>query len=157
MGRWNRYSHLSQSGNGHCPQQAWGHCFSYQVFIREWRGICARVIGLAEIQQGPCWYGKCSTNTVKQWAKMVMVRVLQECKRSCIDKHNDTELQWWCLLCAQAWKSWITSHSHCLTVISHTFVLLIWSSGSQIQSDPIQIHYGKLLHSYPVYIMLHTA
>jgi hypothetical protein len=42
-------------------------------------------------------------------------------------------------------------------VISHTFALLIWSSGSQIQSDPIQIHYDKLLHSYPVHITLNTA
>jgi len=42
-------------------------------------------------------------------------------------------------------------------VISHTFALLIRSSGSQIQSDPIQIHYNKLLHSYPVHITLNTA
>jgi hypothetical protein len=43
-----------------------------------------------------------------------------------------------------------------VVVISHTFALLIQSSGSQIQSDLIQIHYDKL-HSYPVHIMLNTA
>jgi hypothetical protein len=42
-------------------------------------------------------------------------------------------------------------------VISHTFALLIRSSGYKIRSDPYQIHYDKLLHSYPVHIMLNTA
>jgi len=44
------------------------------------------------------------------------------------------------------------------TVISHTFALLIQSSGCQIRStDPYRIHHNKLLHSYPVHITLNTA
>jgi len=51
----------------------------------------------------------------------------------------------------------LSSTSLTTSVISHTFTLLIRSSGCQIQSDPYRIHHNKLLHSYPVHITLNTA